>query len=145
MLSLFLKCIILFCSPINADLKKLKFAEKLKNYHLPKKVCTNLEWSDKKFKSSFEILRPFPTRIQQGTLTFQQKCYMHHPNGQEPSMSSKYHHKRPPLHDTFLMKILTGNFQAIFLWVKHGHPWHQEGPCSPSLLSGSLKVLQVHK
>ena len=30
----------IFCSPINADLKKLKFAEKLKNYNLPKKKFT---------------------------------------------------------------------------------------------------------
>ena len=43
----------IFCSPINADLKKLKFAEKLKNYNLPKKVRTNLEWSDKKIQKQF--------------------------------------------------------------------------------------------
>ena len=60
-----------------------------------------------------------------------------------PGSSSKYPHEGPPILDTLLMKILTWNFQGIFLWVKHGHPWHQGWPCSPSLLSGTLNVLQV--
>ena len=61
---------------------------------------------------------------------------------QEPSTSSKYPHEGPPILDTVLIKI-TQNFQGIFLGVNQGHPWYQGCPCSPSLRSGTLNVLQV--
>ena len=63
---------------------------------------------------------------------------------QEPSMSSKYnHHEGPPILDTLIIKISTQNFQGIFLRGGQGHSGHQEWPCPPSLLSGTLNVHQV--
>ena len=40
-------------------------------------------------------------------------------------------------------KMLTWNFQGIFLGVKQDHFWHQGWPCPPSLWSGTLNFLQV--
>ena len=62
---------------------------------------------------------------------------------QEPSMFSKYPQEGPPILDTLLIKISTRNFKGIFLWVKQNHPWHQGWPCPPSILSGTIIVLQV--
>ena len=50
---------------------------------------------------------------------------------------------RNPLLDTLLMKILTQNFQGIFLGVKQGNPWHQRWSCHPSILSETINVLKV--
>ena len=41
------------------------------------------------------------------------------------------------------MKILIWNFQDLFLRVREHHSWHQEWPCPPCLLSGTLNILQV--
>ena len=64
-------------------------------------------------------------------------------SNQEPSTSSKYPPSWPPLSDTVIIEISTGNFQGIFHRVKVHHSWCQEHPCLPSLRSGTLNVLQV--
>ena len=63
---------------------------------------------------------------------------------QEPSLSSNYPHEEgPPILDTLLKNTLTISFQGIFLEVKQGNPWHQRQPCHPSILPGTINVLQV--
>lgn len=49
----------------------------------------------------------------------------------------------PPILHTLLIQISVQKFQGIYLRVKQDHPWHQGWPCPPSILSGTLNVIQV--
>ena len=66
-----------------------------------------------------------------------------HSSKQEPSMSSKYPCKGPPIFETLLIYLWTQNFQDIFFGVKWYYQWHYGGPCPQSLQSGTLNVLKV--
>ena len=87
----------------------------------------------------------------QGIFLRVKQCHpLHHGWPCHPSLLSKTLNvlqippwRTPPILDTLLIKILTKNCQGIFLAFKHGNPWHQRWPCHPSILSGTVYILQV--